>query len=96
VLGSVAVGAFSEALERRLGALDVPSALKEIVWASRQDLAAASVPASAGPGIEQELQSAVDASFVTSYRLVIGICAGLALLSAACAALTIPGPPPDP
>jgi len=95
VLGSVAVGAFSGELDRRLAVLDAPSAAKEVVWASRQDLAVASVPATAGPGIEQKLRSAVDASFIASYRLVIEVCAGLALLSAACAALTIPGRPPD-
>jgi len=95
VLGTVAVSTFSGELDRRLAVPDVPSAEKEVVWASRQDLAAASVPATAGPGIERQLRSAVDASFVASYRPVIGVCAGLALLSAACAALTIPGRPPD-
>jgi EmrB/QacA subfamily drug resistance transporter len=89
VLGTVAVGIFAEALEGRLAAVDAAASVKEAVWQSRFDLAGARVPPDAAA--QSTLQAAVDASFVESFRWLMGIAAALGALSAACAAIAIPG-----
>lgn len=84
-LGVVALSVFSSALEERPAGLEVPSTLKRAVWASRQDLAAVQVPAGTDRKERAALREAIGASFVRSFRWVIGIGAALAVLSALCA-----------
>jgi EmrB/QacA subfamily drug resistance transporter len=96
VLGSVAVGLFSTALDARLSAIEAPAEVEQAVWAARHDLAALSVPADAAPGPRERLAAAVDRSYVWSFRWIMGIAAALGIGSAVCAALTIPAPPTNP
>jgi EmrB/QacA subfamily drug resistance transporter len=91
VLGTVAVGLFSTALEARLAAVEAPDALKTAVWTARHDLAGLTVPAEADPATRERLTGIVDQSFVWSFRWIMGIAAALGVGSAVCAALTIPG-----
>ena len=92
VLGSVAVGLFSTALQEHLAVIEAPAALKEQVWAARHDLAGLTVPTDAAPATRERLAAAVDQSFVWSFRWIMGIAATLGTASAICAGLTIPNP----
>ena len=89
-LGAVAVHLFAGALQEHLLALDAPEAVEQAVWAARHDLAGTDVPSGVDRATRQALEAALDDAFVTSFRGVMGIAAGLALLGALCAGVTIP------
>jgi hypothetical protein len=90
VLGTVAVGLFSTALDARLAAVEAPDAVKTAVWTARHDLAGLAVPPEADPATRERLTAIVDRSFVGSFRWIMAIAAALGVGSALCAALTIP------
>ncbi|MCU1349372.1 MAG: family efflux transporter permease subunit [Acidobacteria bacterium] len=85
VFGLVMSHAFERDLERRFASANVPPAIRAEVDPQRSRLAALRIPASMDAATRAELKSAVSASFVTGFRVVMLICATLALLSAACA-----------
>jgi MFS family permease len=85
VFGLVMSHAFERDLERRFASANVPPAIRAEVDAQRSRLAALPIPASVDAATQATLKSAVSASFVTGFRLVMLICATLALLSAVCA-----------
>jgi hypothetical protein len=58
-------------------------------------LAEARVPEAAGPDMQAVLARALADSFVSSFRVVMLVAAGLAVLGAVCAALTIGAPRRD-
>ena len=89
VLGAVAVGFFSEALDVRLAALDVRSETKDAVYAARQELAGATPPSEVSERDRRALEGAIRTSYVYSFRWIMLIAAGLAALSALCAAWMI-------
>jgi hypothetical protein len=89
-LGTVAVTLFAGALDARLAAVDAPPPVKEAVWQARHDLAGLTVPSDAAPSTRSTLIAAVHASFLTAFRWIMGLAAALGVLSAGCAALTIP------
>jgi hypothetical protein len=91
VLGTVAVGLFSTALDARLATVDAPAAVEEAVWAARHDLAGLTIPSEAEPATRERLTAVVDRSYVWSFRWIMGIAAALGVGSALCAGLTIPG-----
>ena len=82
VLGIVAVSVFNTQLDQRLEALQVPAQTRHQLEAERVKLAAAQVPAGLGDQLRSALERAIDGSFVTSFRWVMAIASGLALLSA--------------
>jgi EmrB/QacA subfamily drug resistance transporter len=90
VLGTVAVGLFSTALDARLATVDAPAAVEEAVWAARHDLAGLTIPSAAEPATRERLTAVVDRSYVWSFRWIMGIAAALGVGSALCAGLTIP------
>jgi hypothetical protein len=93
LLGAVAVGTFGAALDDRLVELQVPPELRRILHDEVPKLAEAQVPPQVGGADRETVARALEESFVWSFRLTMLIAAGLALLSALCAALTI-GPAP--
>jgi EmrB/QacA subfamily drug resistance transporter len=80
---------FDAQLERRLNRVGLPTELVAEVQAQRTMLASIAAPASAGPSERTAIRDAVALAFVASFRLVTLTAAGLALASAAAAALTI-------
>ena len=80
VLGALAVGVFSRSLAGRLDALKVPASVREAALRQAPRLAEAKVPG---------LEAALAQAFVSSYRVVMLVAAGLAGLSAVCAWATI-------
>jgi EmrB/QacA subfamily drug resistance transporter len=93
LLGAVAVGVFRSALDQRLERLHTPAAIRQALQSGVQKLAEASPPPQADSANRQTLQRALDEAFVSSFRVTTLIAALAALLSAACAWLTIKLPP---
>jgi MFS family permease len=89
VLGLAMAQCFGAVLEERLAKAQVSPALREHVMEQRERLAAIEVPASANPKERAVVQRATAESFVSGFRLVMGIAATLALLSAITAWISI-------
>ena len=89
ILGVVAVGVFSSALDERLAGVAAPAEAKEEILAARDDLAGITLPAGLSGEHQEALTAAIDASFVRSFRWVMGLAAALALASALTAAWLI-------
>jgi EmrB/QacA subfamily drug resistance transporter len=95
ILGTLAVGVFRAALDRRLATSPVSPAIRHAVLQEAPKLAEARVPEAVGPDLQALLARALAESFVSSFRVVMLVAAALALLSAVCAALTIGAPRRD-
>ena len=88
-LGVVLLGVFNRGLDRRLETLDLPPATRQALDNERTRLAALEAPASADAETRAKIRAAVDESFVTGFRTVMAVAAGLALLASASAASLI-------
>lgn len=86
-LGIVIALAFHSNLDQHLTLLHLPTALQQMVEAQSSKLAGISIPQ--GSHAHAQLKQAIDQSFVASFRLVVLICAGLALASALAAGIMI-------
>lgn len=85
VLGIVMVGAFRHSLESRLADVPISSAVRQQLQADSIKLAALNGPAGLDPSTLTLLRTAIQSAFVSTFRLVMLICAALALVSAALA-----------
>jgi EmrB/QacA subfamily drug resistance transporter len=94
VLGTLAVGLFGPALAARLDALRVSPDVRAALAAQVPRLVEAQVPPVEEP-TRRLLEQAIADAFVHTFRIVMLVCAALALASALCAALT-PAPPRRP
>jgi hypothetical protein len=88
ILGTMAVGVFRAALDRRLALLNVSRHVRQALLQEVPKLADARVPETVGAGMRATLTRALTESFVSSFRVVMLVAAALAVLSAMCAALT--------
>ena len=88
VLGIVMVTAFSHHLHRSLPRLHLSPALLNYIDANKIRLAGLELP-NLDPATASEVHAAIDQAFVSGFRLVMLICAGLAVASSAVAALMI-------
>ena len=89
LMGVVAVGVFRATLDARLDHLQTPVSIRQALQTEVQKLSEAQLPPDVDAATRQTLQSALNASFVASFRVITLIAAAAALLSAACAWLTI-------
>jgi len=90
VFGVVMVASFSDQLNRRLGDVQMPASARAELQSNESRLAALTVPAGVEPATACVVESAIQESFVFSFRMVMWICAALALVSAAIAWRMIP------
>jgi hypothetical protein len=90
VLGIAMVKAFSSQLDHSLAHLPLPDATRQHLHADEVKLAGLQVPASLDPDIGTSVKEAIEAAFVLGFRIVILLCAALAVASAAVARLMIP------
>ena len=90
VLGIVMVKAFSFRLDRSLAGLSLPPYIRQEVQADAIKLAGLQLPAGLDPTANAAMKESVWEAFVYGFRVVISICAGLSLASAAVAWLMIP------
>lgn len=95
LVGAVAIGVFSAALETRLDALPLAPEVRTALLAQAPDLARVRVPPELGGWARQTVEFALDAAFLLGFRVAMLVAAGLAFASALCAAWTIPRDPRD-
>jgi EmrB/QacA subfamily drug resistance transporter len=91
VLGIVMTGAFSIRLNRGLGEMALPAQVQQNLEANEIRLAAMEVPAGVDGQTAAAIRSLIDGAFVSGFRLVMVVCAGLSLGSAAAAWGSITG-----
>ena len=91
VFGLAMSHAFGARLERELQEVKVPSAGAEAIRGQEPKLAAIEIPRQVDSMHHAAIKHAIDTSFVAGFRLVMALGAGLALLSAVFAAITLDG-----
>ncbi len=91
VFGLLMAHVFGSDLEQRMKAANIPSAIRDEVRGQESRLAAIELPREADATQRRALTQEVGESFVGGFRLLMALGAGLALLSAACAWLTLEG-----
>ena len=91
VLGIVAVLTFGSSLDARLAQIQAPPEVRVVLAAQRTRLAAAEIPPDVDPTMQSALREAVDRSYLDAFRLIMLICAGMALASAASAWALVEG-----
>ena len=96
VLGIVMLAAFTNSLDSHLAMLKISPQLRQMIDVQHVKLAGIQIPAHTSPEVQAALKSAIDESFVSGFRLVSLICAGLALASALSAWLLIEGKHAEP
>jgi EmrB/QacA subfamily drug resistance transporter len=89
-LGIVMVKAFGFDLDRRLASLALPSNILQELQTNETKLAGLQAPAGLDPIASASMRESVREAFVYGFRIVILICSGLSLASAAVAWLMIP------
>jgi predicted MFS family arabinose efflux permease len=90
VFGIVIVKAFSSHLNQSLVNLTIPPGILQAIQSREIKLAGLPLPAGLDAGLAIEVRSSVSQAFVFGFRIVMLICAGLSIISAATAALSIP------
>jgi EmrB/QacA subfamily drug resistance transporter len=94
VLGMVAFHVFNTQLGNKLNAANLPEPAKHNVLEQRNRLTQIEPPKGLDAAQEQMLKKSIDGSFLSGFRWVMCISAGLALLSASSAWSMIQGRPP--
>jgi MFS family permease len=89
LLGAIAVGVMRNALDHRLAQLGTAPGLGRALQREAARLAEATVPANLSGAERATAMRALAESFLESFRVTMLVAAGLALLSAVCARLTI-------
>ncbi|HWJ49035.1 MAG TPA: MFS transporter, partial [Candidatus Udaeobacter sp.] len=90
VLGIVMVKSFSFRLDRDLAGLSLPSQVRQELEANEIKLAGLQLPAGLDPAANAAIKESVRGAFVYGFRMIMLICAGLSLSSAAVARRMIP------
>jgi MFS family permease len=91
VLGIIVLNAFNGGLDSRLTKLELSPEVQQALDEQRIKMAGAEVPPNVSDEMKGTLERAIAESFVSGFRLVMLIAAGLALLSALAASLMIEG-----
>jgi EmrB/QacA subfamily drug resistance transporter len=91
VLGVILITAFGKHLDSSLSTLAVPDSVRSAIQSSATQLAALKTPAEVDAGTAAAIHSSVIASFIYGFRLMMWICAVLALASAVVGWQMIPG-----
>jgi fucose permease len=89
LLSPFVASVFNSTLDTRLAQLQISPAIRQLLAPERIKLAGAQVPSGLDETIGATLKNAIAESFVSSFRAVMVIAAGLAIASAIAAALMI-------
>ena len=84
------VSAFSSRLNQGLTGREIPSAIIKYIQANETKLAGLDLPNGLQPDVAALIHASVLRAFVFGFRIVMVICAGMALVSALVAQLMIP------
>jgi predicted MFS family arabinose efflux permease len=90
VLGIVMIKAFGSQLNYSLAHLLLPPGIQQQLQTDEVKLAGLQVPAGLSPGLRASIEDSIGEAFVFGFRMVMWICAGLSLASAAVAWFLIP------
>jgi hypothetical protein len=91
IVGALALFVFANALDQRTATLGLPATARAALQADAARLGAAGVPEGVTPEQSEAIRLAIRLAFVDAYRVVMFVCAGLAWLGAAVAALLVRG-----
>jgi EmrB/QacA subfamily drug resistance transporter len=91
VFGVVMTGVFARDFNARLLPLNLPAEAHAALGTQASRLATVSIPEQLNDETKQAVRRAVEESFVGGFRVVVLICAALALVSGLCALLLIEG-----
>ena len=91
IIGVVMVAVFSYQLNRQLTTVQMPADVQAELQSNESRLAALTAPRGIEPATASAIEFSIQSSFVFSFRLVMWLCAALALVSAAIAWQMIPG-----
>ncbi len=89
VLGIFISGVFSANLDARVEGMNLAGGVRSEMEAAKADLGAAEAPEGVDAGTAVRIERAIDESYVTGFRAVMLVSAGLALASALTAALLV-------
>src|SRR5262249_48881534 len=89
-LGAVMVGAFVHALRNSLAELHVDASVVHELESNATRLGGLSTPSTQNAETREQVQLAIAQAFVFGFRLIMLICAGLAITSAVVASRIIP------
>ena len=81
---------FGNHLNRRLDKVAMPNEVRTDLQSNEIRMAALTPPSSVNAQTAADIRQAIDASFVSSFRLMMWICSALALVSAAVAWRMVP------
>jgi EmrB/QacA subfamily drug resistance transporter len=90
VMGIIMVAAFGSYLNPKLAKLQLPSELSHKIQMEETSLAGLQVPTDVGAGRRDAIRGLIAQAFVFGFRLILLICAGLSIASAAVAWRMIP------
>ena len=91
VLGIVALLVFSASLGNHLAALSLPTEVYNMLVAQQSKLVGIDIPAGLSGSAHAAVQQAINESFISSFRVIMLIASGLALVSALSSFLLIEG-----
>jgi len=89
VLGIVMLHVFNDRLDRRLAEMKLPASVSQSLQSERAKLADMVVPKNQEPATQQMIRRAIDEAFLSGFRAVMAIGAGLAVGSAVTALILI-------
>lgn len=92
VLGIVMAAIFNAALDSSLAALHVAPDVQHLLDAQRANLAGAQAPSNVPEPLRAELQRSIAESFLSGFRIIMLICAALAVGAAVAAGVLVEGP----
>ena len=91
VLGVLMFAVFNASLDGRLEALKLPVGTREQLEVEKIKLSAAEIPAGLDTATAEGVERAIDEAFVSGYRVVMLVAAGMSLASGLSAALLLEG-----
>jgi EmrB/QacA subfamily drug resistance transporter len=91
VLGVLMFTVFNASLDGRLEVLDLPVEARQQLEQEKNKLSAAEVPEDLGAATSMAVELAIDEAFVSGYRVIMLVAAGMSLASGLSAALLIEG-----
>jgi hypothetical protein len=96
VLGIVMVKVFGSQLNDKVGQLGLSPAILQQLQGNMTKLAGLPVPGGLDPNLKAAIRGLIERAFVSGFRVVMVICAGLAVASSAAAGLMIQKDPVRP
>lgn len=90
VLGLIVFSVFSQQLNSKISQSNFSMIQKQAILTQTQSLGAINIPNTFSSNEKEQARSIIDSSFLSGYRVAIGICALLAFVSSFVAFLTIP------